>query len=103
MKRKASRINRLAIVEDMTIYQALPQKELLLSALGAGDELELDMSAVGEIDTAGLQLLILAKRESVRHGKRMTIIGHSAAVRQMIEFCKLERVFGDPMLISAHA
>lgn len=103
MSNPPPRINRLAIVEDMTIYRALEQKELLLSALAVADELELDMSAVGEIDTAGLQLLMLAKRESIEQGKRLIISGHSPAVQQTIAFCNLEVAFGDPMLIPAHA
>ena len=54
--------NRLSIVDDMTIYNALDQKNRLMSALAEVDMLELDLSHVGEIDTAGLQLLILSKR-----------------------------------------
>jgi anti-anti-sigma regulatory factor len=47
----------------MTIYQAQAQKEQLLAALAATEHLELDLSAVTEMDTAGLQLLLLLKRE----------------------------------------
>ncbi len=47
--------NRLSISEDLTIYHALEHKERLIAALDAGDGLELDLSQVGEIDTAGLQ------------------------------------------------
>ena len=52
--------NRLTILEDLTIYNALEQKQQLLDALSATSRLELDLSQVAEIDTAGLQLLILA-------------------------------------------
>ena len=61
--------NRLAIQENMTIYQAQAQKDLLLSALAGTDSLELDLSRVAEIDTAGLQILMLVKREAARGGK----------------------------------
>ena len=37
---------RLAIVEDMTIYNAAAQKTRLIDPLGACDELALDLSAV---------------------------------------------------------
>lgn len=94
--------NRLVIVEDMTIYNALDQKNRMVAALGAGDGVELDLSQVAEIDSAGLQLLILTKREAARLGKRMSIVAHSPAVRQTLDFCNLAAFFGDPVVITAH-
>lgn len=94
--------NRLSIVEDMTIYNALDQKNRLMSALAEVDMLELDLSHVGEIDTAGLQLLILSKREAARLNKSVTIVAHSPAVRQTLDFCQLAAFFGDPVVITAH-
>jgi len=94
--------NRLAILEDLTIYHAMDQKQQLLDALNASSGLELDLSQVSEIDTAGLQLLILAKREAARQAKDLSIIAHSPNVRQTLDFCNLAAVFGDPVVISAH-
>ena len=93
--------NRLSIVDDMTIYNALDQKNRLMSALAEVDMLELDLSHVGEIDTAGLQLLILSKREAARLNKSVTIVAHSPAVRQTLDFCQLAKFFGDPVVITA--
>lgn len=103
MSKKPPRADRLAIVDDMTIYRAASQKELLLSVLEGCDQLELDLSAVHEIDTAGLQLLILLKREASARGKKLAFFGHSKEVQQVFDFLNLVGVFGDPMLISAHA
>lgn len=86
----------------MTIYNALDQKNRLMSALAEVDMLELDLSHVGEIDTAGLQLLILSKREAARLNKSVTIVAHSPAVRQTLDFCQLAAFFGDPVVITAH-
>ena len=58
--------NRLTVHEDMTIYHALDLKQRLMGALEANANLELDLAQVSEIDTAGLQLLILTKREAAR-------------------------------------
>lgn len=99
----ASAANRLALRDDMTIYQAQAQKEQLLAALAATPHLELDLSGVGEMDTAGLQLLLLLKREGVQQGRRVTISGHSPRVQEVLDFCNLVGVFGDPMVISANA
>lgn len=56
----------LSLTEDLTIYHALEQKNALLAALAGTDDLELDLMHVGEIDTAGLQLLILLKGSAAR-------------------------------------
>ena len=91
----------LTLTEDLTIYHALEQKHRLLDALGSADELELDLMQVGEIDTAGLQLLILLKKEAQRAGKSVRIVAHSQAVSAVIEFCNLGAEFGDPLVIPA--
>ncbi len=93
--------NRLVIQEDLTIYHALELKQKLLEALAAEQALELDLSRVTEIDTAGLQLLILAKREAGVLGKALAIVAHSPSVRQTIDFCNLATYFADPVLIPA--
>ena len=91
----------MSVTEDLTIYHALEQKHRLLDALGGTDELELDLMQVGEIDTAGLQLLILLKKEAQRTGKRLSIVAHSQPVRSVIDFCNLAAELGDPLVIPA--
>lgn len=93
----------LRISENMTIYQAAAQKQQLLDALSIGEHLELDLSGVAEMDSAGLQLLLLLKREALQAGKQLSISGHSPAVRQVLDLCNLVRVFGDPLVIPANA
>lgn len=92
---------RLAIIEDMTIYNAAAHKQTLVEGLNACDELELDLSAVSEIDTAGFQLLVLVKREAARLNKTARIVAHSPAVREVVDFFNMAAHFGDPMLIPA--
>ena len=91
----------LALQDDLTIYHAAEIKTRLVDALSTCDELELDLLQVGEIDTAGLQLLILLKREGQRAGKRVAIVAHSQAVRSVIDFCNLAADLGDPLVIPA--
>ena len=92
----------LAITEDLTIYQALEQKQTLLDALSSTSELELDLSQVEKMDTAGLQLLVVLKKEAQRAGKQVRIIAHSEAVCSVIDFCNMAAEFGDPLVIPAH-
>ena len=91
----------LTLTEDLTIYHALEQKSTLLNALADTDDLELDLMHVGEIDTAGLQLLILLKKEAQRAGKTISIVVHSQSVRAVIDFCNLAAELGDPLIIPA--
>ncbi|MBS1145083.1 MAG: Sulfate transporter/antisigma-factor antagonist [Proteobacteria bacterium] len=92
----------LALNDDLTIYHALEQKQILLDALATTDELELNLSQVTEMDTAGLQLLILLKKEAQRAGKCVRIVAHSQAVSSVIDFCNMATEFGDPLVIPAH-
>ncbi len=91
----------LALTEDLTIYHALEQKNALLAALANTDELELDLLHVSEIDTAGLQLLVLLKKEAQRSGTTISIVAHSQSVRAVIDFCNLAAELGDPLVIPA--
>ena len=92
---------RLSINEDMTIYNALAQKNQLLDALSSCDLLELDLLQVGDMDTAGLQLLVMLKKEALRTHKRVAIVAHSQAVHAVIDFCNMAAELGDPLLIPA--
>lgn len=93
--------HRLTIADDMNIYHVGEQKQQLIDALAQHKALELDLSQVEQIDTAGLQLLILVKREALRLGKEIRITAHSQAVREIIDFCHLAVYFGDPVVITA--
>lgn len=85
----------------MTIYNANEIKAQLLSGLGSAAIVELDLSHVTELDTAGFQLLVMAKRESQRQGHTLRIVAHSQAVRDVIDFYNMDAFFGDPMIIPA--
>lgn len=94
-------VARVQVVDDLTIYHALEVKALLIGALDKARSIELDLSAVGAVDAAGVQLLLLAKREATAAGKDMAIVAHSDAVHEVIDFCNLASYFGDPVLITA--
>ncbi len=85
----------------LTIYRAQELKEQLLGALHDKPELQLDLSQVTEMDSSGLQLLYLAKREATRANQALRIVAHSDAVREVIDLCNLNAWFGDPTLIPA--
>lgn len=92
---------RLVIDGALLIYDAEEIKRQLIDALHAVRWLELDLSRISEMDTAGMQLLMLAKQESLRQDKTLRIVAHSPAVQEVIEFYNVAAFFGDPLVIPA--
>ena len=85
----------------MTIYTAAEHKAALLDELDDCQELELDLSAVNEMDGAGLQILLVLKREAAVKDKQLRLINHSQAVFEVLELLKMQSHFGDPVVIPA--
>lgn len=98
-ERNKGRVQRTAIEGELTIFAARALRETLLNALQDGDEVEIDLSGVNEMDSAGLQLMIAAKREAMAQNKSLRFIGHSPAVLDTLDLCELSAYFGDPVLI----
>jgi anti-sigma B factor antagonist len=95
---------RLTIEGEMSIYRAAELKERLIDALAEADAvLEVDLSGVTEIDTAGVQLLMLTKREADASGRRLHLLSHSRAVATAFELLNLAGFFGDPILVEGEA
>lgn len=90
----------LVIDGELTIYTAAEQKPRLLAFLASGDELELNLADVTEIDTAGLQLLILIKREAAQAGKTLSFTMHSHVVLETLELTNLISAFGDQVTLT---
>lgn len=88
-RKDPARPNSLLCIEgEMTIYQATELKQSLLAFLEQGDELEIDLSAVTEIDTAGVQLLIAAGKTAEARQKGLRLTRPSAVVADVFAlFC----------------
>jgi len=94
---------RLQIVGDMTIYTAADLQQQFLDALMTGAELEVDLSQVSELDTAGVQQLLLAAREATRLGKTLRLLAPNAVTREVLELYHLEASLGALVVTPAHA
>lgn len=86
---------------SMTIYEAAQLKPLMLEALQKHQHIEIDLSEVAEMDTAGMQLLLLLKRTANRTGKSVALVAHSPASLDVIDRYNLGGYFGDPVVISS--
>lgn len=76
---------RLAWSGPVTIYESVGLHRQLVEALQAGLGLEMDLGEVDEIDTAGVQLLVLAQRDARLAGQRCRVVAASAPVREALD------------------
>ncbi|QFY42369.1 STAS domain-containing protein [Candidatus Methylospira mobilis] len=103
MTSSAEITGRIALEGEMTIYTAAELKARLLKALEENEALEVDLSGVSELDSAGLQLMVLLKREAGDQGKSVRFADHSQAVLDVLDLTDVGSVFGDPVLIRSQA
>lgn len=94
-------VSPLQIEGEMTIYRAVELKHALMDPLRNGGILEADLSGVTEIDTTGLQLLMLAKKTAQERGGELRLVGHSAAVIDVLELLDVADWFADPLELPA--
>jgi anti-anti-sigma factor len=92
-------VTRIAIDGEMTIYRAADLKVTVLEALRKGRVLEIDLSGITELDTAGLQVLMLAKQAATADQRELRLLQHSPAVVEIFEMLDLVAFFGDAVLI----
>lgn len=81
------------IEQDMTIYTAAEMKQVLFEKYNSLSAVELDLSRVGEMDTAGLQLLIVSKKTLEEQGKRFNLKKLSPAVEEVLSTYGLNKYF----------
>lgn len=94
--------NTLSIEGELTIFRAAELRTQLITALGdAGSTLELNLTGVTEMDSAGVQLLMAAKKSAHVTQQELRLVGHSPAVLDVFERMDLAAHFGDPLLMPA--
>jgi anti-sigma B factor antagonist len=76
---------------EMTVYTCSELKSQLFEQLTAHpDTAGVDLSRVVEFDTAGLQLLLAARRHASATGRELRVINPSRAVGAVLELCRLD-------------
>ncbi|WP_408101492.1 lipid asymmetry maintenance protein MlaB [Stutzerimonas sp. VN223-3] len=92
---------RSSLAGELCVFHAAALKPRLLAIATAGVDQEIDLAQVSEVDTAGVQLLLLAKREAARAGGRLFYVNHSEAVLEALTLLNLAPDFGDPVFMPA--
>lgn len=88
---------------EITIYNAAAMKQKLVQVLQDHKEVEIDLSKISEVDSAGMQLLILAKRIANNSGKSLRLLRHSEAVLEIFNLYNVAEYFGDPIVLRRDA
>lgn len=94
----------LAIEGELTIFRAA---ELMPALLAKQAPDVIDLSGVTDFDTAGLQLLMMAKKAALAAQRDLRLVGHSQAVIEVFELLNVAAYFGDHLVMdsrtTAHA
>lgn len=75
-----SDVQRIVIDGEFTIFTASEIRNRMLDALSEGDQVEVDLSGVNEIDTAGVQIILAAQLNASNRRKQLSFVGRSQAV-----------------------
>lgn len=82
---------QIKLAGELTIYTVMETKTALSEAMEGVDRIEIDLSDITEIDTAGLQLMLILKSHAE---KDVRFVNHPPAVRQLIELANLGAALG---------
>ena len=83
---------------DLTIYGAEAAYQALAPLMDQQGTLAVDLGRVSEIDSAGVQLLLVLKREREQAGHETHLINHSDAVLDVFQLMNLAGHFNDPII-----
>jgi anti-anti-sigma factor len=87
---------RVFLSGEMNIYAAPLLKNELLAALRANlGDAAIDLAQVTEMDTAGLQMIMLARRLSLACGSELRLLNPSEPAREVLELCGLQKLIVD--------
>ena len=91
-------VSVLRIEGELTIFRATELKPVLLDEPAPQ---EIDLSGVTEIDTAGVQLLMLAKKTAQAAHRELRLVAHSQAVIEVFELLNVAAYFDDPLVMAS--
>ena len=95
MSAKATARRRVELEGELTIFTAAQQHERLRLVLEADSDLRLGLSGVTGLDTAGLQVLMLARNEASRRGFSLTFCEPSSSVTDVLAIAQLDGEFDE--------
>lgn len=70
---------------EMSIYNVRQIKDSLVESIRKNSGIELDLSKVNKIDTAGYQIIMAAKKEAAGKGKSIRVINPASEVKNIFK------------------
>ncbi len=95
-RESAAGVPKVRIDGEFTIYRAAELKPVLLAGVGQPGVVELDLSAVTDLDAAGIQLLMMAKKAALESGCELRLGPQSAVVADVMALLDLGKFFAAP-------
>jgi anti-sigma B factor antagonist len=87
----------MRIAGEMTVYTAAALQTKVLEGIAKHSAVKLlDLSEVSDIDTAGLQILLAARRFAVTQGRPLQIVAVSPAVSEVLGLLQLTSLVAVP-------
>lgn len=87
---------RFCLIGELCVLYACDIKPQLLALAKGPEACTIDLAQVSEVDTAGVQLLLMAKREATRSGAHLLFINHSEPVLEAVGLLGLAAELDDP-------
>jgi anti-sigma B factor antagonist len=81
---------RVAIEDELTIVTVTEHRETLLAALRDTSGVRVELSGISDLDTAGLQVLLLARDEAARLHVPIEFAAPSPAVAEVLNLTGLD-------------
>jgi anti-sigma B factor antagonist len=83
---------RVCLEGELTIYKVAEYRQALLDSCQWDRDIEVDLSEVSELDSAGLQLLAALHRQVLEGGNKLVCIGASEVAVSAFELCRFSDV-----------
>jgi len=83
--RRTDNGSTIKIEGDLVIASVAEAKPEIVAALAGARDIRLDLSAIDDCDTAGVQLLLMARASARLQGKRLATIARSASFAEAVE------------------
>jgi anti-anti-sigma factor len=84
---------RVRIEDELTIYTAGQATGAIRAALAANANVAIDVGGVTEIDTAGLQILLVARKEAMLKNRAVSFVGQNRVVSECLQLMNLANFF----------
>ena len=90
---EANDLFRITIGNEMTIYSVDEIKEEISKGVNECKRIEINLSTVEDCDSAGVQLLLMIKKELSEKSKELKIVSMSGVVKKRLESYDVLKAF----------